>query len=256
MRYGYRWFRSTFHLYDPEDKLVADSQKFWTDPDKLEEGQYSHYRGTGIFKDDQKWWAVGKQSLDIFQEFVRAIDYKGPMETMVDWGCGGGANAVHFAPYYNKMFYGLDVYDHCLKECARQLDGIGEHNHTMIEIDASNPEKALSDITEPLDLFFCIYVMEVFPSKAYTERIMDIANKMLKPGGLCYLQYKYTMPRWDTQPKRWNYSNDPPNMTSYWTDEFWTMCERHGLKPKVMKLIPYQPLVTDSRYAYVLCVKE
>jgi ubiquinone/menaquinone biosynthesis C-methylase UbiE len=255
MRYTYRWFRNTFKLYDPEEKIIADSQKYWTDPEKLVEGQYTHNRGTGIFKDDNKWLAVGRQSLEIFQEFTRAIEYNKPMQSMVDWGCGGGANAVHFAPLVEK-FYGLDISNACLVECARQLEHEGLHNHNMVEIDASNPEKALTDISHPIDLFFCVYVMEVFPSKEYTERILAIANKMLKSGGLAFLQYKYTTPDWKTQPKRWNYSNDPPNMTSYWTDEFWQVCEKHGLMPKVMKLIPYQPLVTDSRYAYVLCVKK
>ena len=81
MRYTYRWFRTTFKIYDPEDKIIADSQKYWTDPEKLVEGQYTHNRGTGIFKDDNKWLAVGRQSLEIFQEFTRAIEYNKPFHT-------------------------------------------------------------------------------------------------------------------------------------------------------------------------------
>ena len=74
----------------------------------------------------------------------------------------------------------------------------------MVEINAANPEKALLDITQPIDLFFCINVMEVFPSKSYTERVIDVASKLLAPCVIALLQYKYTTPRWETQPKRWN----------------------------------------------------
>ncbi len=255
IRYAYRWFRHTFKLYDPEDKIIADSQKYWTDLNVVEKGHYTHNRGAGIFKDDEKWLAVGRQSLEIFQEFTRAIQYDKPIKSIIEWGCGGGANAVHFAPLAEK-FYGLDISKACLDECAKQLRHEGFHHYKMVEIDASYPEKALQAISHPVDLFFCLYVMEVLPSKDYTERILEIAHQMLTSGGLAYLQYKYTTPQWDTQPKRWNYSNDPPNMTSYWIDEFWQVCEKHGLMPKVMKLIPHQPLVGDNRYAYVLCVKQ
>ncbi len=177
------------------------------------------------------------------------------MTAALEWGCGGGANAVHFAPLV-KTFYGLDISQECTVECSTQLNREGFSTHRMVTIDAANPEKALEEITEKLDLFYCLYVIELLPSKAYTERILAIASKMLKPGGMAFLQYKYTTSDWQSGTKRWNYASNPINMVSYWTDEFWTACETHGLKPQVMKLLPVQPLVNDCRYAYVLCVKE
>lgn len=255
LRYGSRWARNMFGIYDSEDTMIADAQKFWNDPETTEDGQYSHFRGSGIFKDDTKWLAVGKQSVDIFQEFTRAIEYTGPMDRMVEWGCGGGANAMHFAPLVG-TFYGLDISKDCLVECAKQLNAEGFPNHKMVAIDAAEPEKALEEITEPMDVFACLYVIELFPSKEYTERILNIASQMLKPGGLAYLQFKYTTKDWQSETKRWNYANDPSNMISFWTDEFWMLCEKYGLMPQVIKLIPFQPLVTDNRYAYVICIKK
>ena len=101
--------------------------------------------------------------------------------------------------------------------------------------------------------------MEILPSKAYTERILQIASQMLKKGGIAFLQFKYTTPNWDTQPRRWGYAKNPANMTTYWIDEFWQTCQKQGLSPKAMKLMTPQDIHTISqgrRYAYVLCVKS
>lgn len=255
LRYGNRWIRNTFGVYDTEDKIIADAQRFWNDPEKIQEGQYSHFRGSGIFTDDEKWLSIGRENLTIFEEFTRAIQYEGPLDTALEWGCGGGANAVHFAPLY-RTFYALDINRECLVECAYQLANQGLPSHELIEIEAGSPEKALEKVPEPLDLFYCLYVIELLPTKAYVERVISIAAEMLRPGGLAFLQFKYTTSDWESQTKRWNYAGNPSNMVSFWPDEFWILCEKHGLKPQVLKLQPWQPLVTDQRYAYVLCVKE
>jgi cyclopropane fatty-acyl-phospholipid synthase-like methyltransferase len=256
LRYAYRWLRNTFKIYDPEDKIIAESQQYWNDPSRQELQQFTHNRGAGVFKDEEKWLSIGRRSLDIFQELAKAVPQSQPLTNILEWGCGGGANALSFAPLA-QTFYGLDISKDALKECASQLEREGIRNYRMVEINATDPEKALQDIQVPIDLFFCIHVMEVFPSKNYTERILAITSKLLRTGGMAFLQYKYTTPSWDTQPKRWSYSSDPPNMTTYWIDEFWQVCEKHGLVPQVMKLVPPRNQQdTGRRYAYVLCVKK
>jgi 2-polyprenyl-3-methyl-5-hydroxy-6-metoxy-1,4-benzoquinol methylase len=256
LRFAYRWLRNTFKIYDPEEKIIAEAQQYWNDPSRQELQQFTHNRGAGVFQDEEKWLSIGRQTLNIFQELVRAVQSGTSFTNIVEWGCGGGANALYFAPMA-QTFYGLDISKDALNECARQLDLAGFSNYRMVEINASEPEKALQDISHPVDLFFCIHVLEVLPSKNYTERILAITSQMLRPGGMAFLQYKYTTPRWDTQPKRWSYSSDPPNMTTYWIDEFWQVCQKHGLMPRVLKLVPPRdPQDTGRRYAYVLCVKE
>ena len=257
LRYSYRWFRNTFKLYDPEDKIIEEAQQYWNDASRQELQQFTHNRGAGVFKDEEKWLSIGRHSLDIFQQLAKAVPRNEPLENILEWGCGGGANALYFAPLAQQTFYGLDISGEALNECASQLAKEGIHNYQMVEINATNPEKALQNITRPMDLFFCIHVLEVFPSKGYTERILAISQQLLRPGGMAFLQFKYTTPSWDTQPKRWSYSSDPPNMTTYWIDEFWQVCEKHGLMPQVMKLVPPQnPKDSGRRYAYVLCMKK
>lgn len=256
LRYANRWLRNTFKLYDAEDKIIAEAHQYWNDPSKVILPQYTHSRGAGMFQDEEKWLSIGRQSLAIYQELERCLPPHKPLSTILEWGCGGGANAIHFAPLA-KTFYGLDISADVLKECARQLTSASIQQYHMVEIDAAHPEEALQHVQQPIDLLFCVNVMEVFPSKTYTERIINIASKMLATGGIALLQYKYTTPRWETQPKRWNYASDPPNMTTFWIDEFWQLCIKHQLTPKVMKLLP--PLNEQDikrRYVYLLCVKE
>ena len=42
------------------------------------------------------------------------------------------------------------------------------------------------------DLFLCLYVMELVPSKQYGLRLLDTAAELLAPGGLALVQTKYS----------------------------------------------------------------
>ena len=126
----------------------------------------------------------------------------------------------------------------------------------MILVEAANPEGALTQISEPLDLFFSIYVFELLPSEEYAQRIIRIANKMLRPGGLAFLQFKYSTEDIQSKTRKWNYGSNPANMVTFQIDKFWNLCEKEGLSPQVLKLVPFQPLVSDSRYGYILCKKS
>jgi cyclopropane fatty-acyl-phospholipid synthase-like methyltransferase len=258
MRYSYRKLRHNFKIYETEEKIIADAQKFWNNHSDQRLDQFTHSRGAGYFNDDNRWLFIGKQSLEIYQALVKTTGYTKPIESMVEWGCGGGANAVYFADLVNK-FYGVDISNSALEACKIQLNQKGFTNYDTIEIDAATPEKALESIPHPVDLFICLYVMEILPSKAYAERILQIASEMLNKGGIAFLQFKYTTSKWDTQPKYWNYASDPANMTTFWIDEFWQICQKHNLAPKAMQLITPQDINSLSpgrRYGYVLCVKQ
>lgn len=112
---------------------------------------------------------------------------------MVDWGCGGGANAIHFSELVNK-FYGIDISKSALDECKNQLNQKGFTNYHLVEINAAAPEKVLEEVIQPVDLFLCLYVMEILPSKAYTERILQIASRMLKKGELLFCNLNTLQP--------------------------------------------------------------
>ena len=252
LRRGYYWLRNALGWYDDESTIIKDNQNWWNDEEKLQGGQYIHKRGVGIFKDDAKWMDLGQESFDIYKKFLHGMDYdESSLKSMVDWGCGGGANAVHWAPTVER-FYALDISQVCVDECILQMEREGIHNGVPVLVDAGAPEEARKTITDPLDLFFCVYVVEVLPTKEYVERLLKLAHDMLRPGGLAFIQLKYADERWATQGRRWSYANNPCHMTTFRIEEFWVMADGVGLKPQLCTLLPKQPKVNDERYAYFM----
>ena len=90
--------RQATGLTEPEEKLIGDAQTFWNNPSSRTYAQDSHWRGGGRFADESKWLAMGREHLDFFRSCARLVKVRQPMARIVEWGCGGGMNAIHFAP--------------------------------------------------------------------------------------------------------------------------------------------------------------
>ncbi len=249
--------RQVLRLNQSERKLAGDAQAFWSRPIDDGNGFWWHARGSGPFagSDDEKWQMIGRRHVKLFADFARAAGIERPVAKIVDWGCGGGANAIAFAAECRDM-WGVDVSDEALQECGRQLAADGQKCvFHPVQIDVPNPESALSAIPHDVDFFHCIYVFEVFPSQEYGARILRIAHQLLRPGGVCLIQIKYETNSWRTRSRRWGYTRGVAHMTSYRTEEFWETAEACGFEPKTITLVPKPPEVPDVRYAYFMMQK-
>jgi len=248
--------RNFFKLYDSESKLAADAQKYWNKDynEKPNLAQDAHWRDKGIFKDHERWNRLGKENLDLVQNNTSILRGKEKLNQIVEWGCGGGANAVHFAHYSDK-FIGIDVSSESLNECKKKLAKTGYANFQPILIDASTPHTALENQCFEASLFICTYVYELFPSPAYGLNILKLAYEMLKPEGLAFIQIRYNDGHKNLKPKRWGYKLNATYMTSYTIEEFWKHSEKVGFEPVNLILKPNQPLVNDQCYAYYFLKK-
>ena len=168
-------------------------------------------------------------------------------------GCGGGANAVHFAPRAEE-FVGVDVSSETLAECERQVTAACATACHAVEIEVGEPEKALGEIGAKCDVFLCLYVFELIPTPAYGERLLRIARELLAPGGLALIQIKYTTVRWRTRPRGRSYRSGLAEMTTYPIDSFWQLATKCGLTPHSVRLVPKNEL--DERYAYFFMTNE
>jgi 2-polyprenyl-3-methyl-5-hydroxy-6-metoxy-1,4-benzoquinol methylase len=258
LRYLYRLYRhylnntiNFFKLYESENKLAADAQKYW-DKDYSEKpklAQDAHWKNNGIFENHERWLKLGKEHIDLVKNYTSILKPHQKIGQIVEWGCGGGANAVHFAPYAKK-FIGIDVAIESLDECKKQLSNIGLSNFQPLLINASTPELVLDGQIAETDLFICTYVYELFPSPAYGINVLELAYKMLKPGGMAFIQIRYNDGRKDLRPKRWGYKFNATFMTTYTLEEFWNYSSKIGFEHVNLFLKPKQPLVDDRCYAY------
>lgn len=86
-------------------RLATDAQAYWQSPHSAGWPARSHWQ-SGL--DDGLWSRMGAEHLAMFHRGALASGFDRPWKRVVDWGCGGGANAVHFAPYADELV-GVDV---------------------------------------------------------------------------------------------------------------------------------------------------
>ena len=146
----------------------------------------SHWRGRGRWADDSAWKNVGAKHVELYRQLCALSGRQTPVRSMMEWGPGGGANAVTFARQMTRI-YGVDISPANLQECGRQLDAMGYSAFRPIEIDASAPEVSVTSIESPVDFVLCTAVFQHFPSKAYGERVMRVFHQ-----------------RWPTTESRWS----------------------------------------------------
>lgn len=236
---------STIGLQQPEARISADSQAYWTTANDGRWQSNSHWKNAPVFGDGALWRRIGEKHLAMLAE-AAGSDGVG-WGRVVEWGCGGGANAVHLAPHCTE-FIGVDVAAASLEECARQVETECDTPFRSVLIDVAEPEQALAAIDQPCDLFVAFYVFELIPSPEYGERILRIASQLLAPGGLALIQVKYDDGTWRTRSRRRSYRSGLADMTTYSVPAFWELAASCGLEPQTIKLVPRDAL--DERYAY------
>jgi hypothetical protein len=249
-------FRIKMHLFDSENKLSSDNQDFWNgDYSNSGIAQGAHWKNNGVFEDNQVWFKIGKEHLDLILNYSSVLNIQFPVKQIIEWGCGGGANAVHFAPLTEK-FTGIEITSESLIECNKQVLEAGFNNFHPILIDASTPESVLNEKINEADLFICTYVYELLPSPAYGLTVLNLANKLLKDNGIAFIQIRYNDGKKGIKPKRWGYKFHASSMTSYTLEEFWEYSKEFGFEPLCLYLQPTQPLVHEQCYAYFFLRKK
>jgi cyclopropane fatty-acyl-phospholipid synthase-like methyltransferase len=250
VRYLFRWVEFHLRPRETEDKLRKDAQQYWNAPGTELLNQYYHWRGAGIFADDDRWLALGRKNLELYQQFCRMMGVTTSPRRIVEWGCGGGANAVHFAPLA-ETYVGIDIARPSLEECARQLDAAGLRNFKPVLVDVRAPETVLTQITQKCDLFLSTYVFEVFPTPEYGLQVLRIARKLLNEGGMAIIQIRFIRDSWSSRPKRFAYKRHFGSNT-YRVETFWDEAEKCGFSPQAVRLVPHEKLNDNTNYAYFL----
>lgn len=232
-------------LSQGESAIIDQSQDYWT-REALSLPNMFHWRGEeGI--GDAAFERMGARNTARFQRFATALGFSTDGLTILEWGCGGGANLHALAPHASAL-YGVDVSPESLDHAERELAGAGPV-FTPVLITVSDPEAALDAVDDPVDLFLCVNVMELIPSPEYGERILRIARQMLRPGGMALIQIRYSTGRVHTRSMRAFYRLNPAGVTTYGIDQFWALCAAHGLTPHLLVLEPSEEVIGD-RYAY------
>lgn len=241
----------TVGLRHSEERISADAQAYWRTAGDAEWQSDSHWRTGAAFADGDLWSEIGRRHLEMFERGTRTVGSSRPWGRVLEWGCGGGANAVHFAPRAEE-FIGVDISAETLSQCGREVAAVSDTPWRPVLVDVREPEQALRQV-DSCDVWLSFYVFELIPSPEYGERLLRIAHQMLTPGGLAFIQIKYSDGRWSTRPRRRSYRSGLATMTTYRIEEFWALAETCGFIPETVELVPRDEL--DERYAYFLLTR-
>jgi hypothetical protein len=225
-------------------RRVDDARGYWTGESGERWLSDSHWRG-GL--DDETWHEVGQEHLAMFEMFAKGLDRQGGLGVVIEWGCGGGANGVAFAPRAEK-FIAADVSADSVAECIRQVAVACDTPTEPVLIDIEHPEQAAAGFAGTCDTFLCLYVLELTAGPEEALRILRIAERLLVSGGMALIQVKYHNMDGRTRGYTRNYRRNLASMTTFAIDEFWLRAQDCGLTPRLLTLVPRNRL--DSRYAY------
>lgn len=239
------------HLSESDRTIFRDADRYWNGAAGAMLPDYAHWEGAGTWADQQRWLALGETHLALAERLSGAAPAPLTLDRVVEWGSGGGANAVVFARRANR-YYGVEIADANLQECARVLENADFSGFVPVKITTDSPESALAAIGEPCDFFLCTYVFELLPGKTYGERILGIARQALRPGGAALIQIRYDDGSRKTEPKRFDYMRNAIFFTSYGIHEFWLIAETAGFTPVAISLVPTRGRLphTGAPYAY------
>ena len=234
----------------PLDVVAADAKEYWSGSETaVHQRDMSHWLGEGRWADQAGWRRIGEEHFELHRILLKLAGRTEPIRTMMEWGQGGGANAIRFANDVS-TYIGVDISAPNLKECARQLESRGHRNFRGILIDPAKPESVLAECDQRLDFFMSTAVFQHFPNKEYGIRVTKIAHQLLADDGIAMIQTRYDNGNAYYKSKTQDYKTNVITFTSYMIDEYWNVVRDLGFRPLALILRP------ETNYAYYLLARS
>lgn len=238
------WTNASNVFPETQSKIAREAGEFWRESAEVEAARdLSHWAGHGRWANATEWYRIGERHYLMFNELRQLAAFRRPVNTMVEWGPGGGANAIRFSSSVEK-YYGVDISEPNLLECRRQLEQRQYHGFHPVLIPAERPENCLSAVSGGIDFFLSTAVYQHFPSKEYGFQVTKLAHQLLGPEALALIQIRYDNGRELFKSKHRDYRANAVTFTAYGISEFWTLAADVGFHPLATVLD------TDTNYAF------
>lgn len=167
-------------------------------------------------------------------------------QRILEWGVGGGSNAVRFAPLCDE-FIAVDVVQDSLNETVKQVRAVCATPVTPVLVSVEDQSSGIRQFYERIDLFVCFYVLELVPDEAHAHEIVRIAQNLLIRGGTAIFQVKYKRSSPRFRPWK-SVSSVIANQYTVDIAEFWEFLTSLHLDVHYVQLVPRNQL--DRHYAY------
>jgi len=184
----------------------------------------SHWCGERRWN-ERRWIEYGNFHFNLLSEYIRTWagpDYLQSLRsgTALEWGCGGGAN-VRVLCHHFAHVYGVDISRPTLAECERQITRFGFQNFKTVLLRSEDPEALLKRREEEsIDCVLSVAVFQHFPSKAYSQRVLHVIERLMKKGACALIQVRYFDGSEKLRQKYDDYAKNVIHMTSFTFEEF------------------------------------
>jgi cyclopropane fatty-acyl-phospholipid synthase-like methyltransferase len=148
---------------------IEESREFWHSADP----SLAHVLGP---MDREAFDSTGQTTRARVVDLLNRSGGKLPVGTIVEWGCGGGANAVALAQDCER-YIAIDAV-----ESRREAIGATCPDAEFIAIDIAEPEQAEA-ATASADLFVSSWCFNHFDTVDYGRRVLRVASNMMAHGG-------------------------------------------------------------------------
>ncbi len=195
----------------------------------------SHWCGAGRWQ-RERWMEHGEFNRRLLEDrFRRFATFPFPQSPgdgrALEWGCGGGALTRVLCERFARV-YGVEISDATLDECSRQMQRLGHRNLEGVLIPAEDPEAVRNAVPAgSLDFILSVAVLQHFPSRAYTARVLRVMAELLRNGAFAFLQMRYSdgADRYRAREGEGSYAAHVITMTSFPFEEFRELLEDAGL---------------------------
>lgn len=218
--------------HDARSSIVAretlEARSVWDDlENEKRRAELSHWRGVGKWEDDEKWLGIGTRTLKKMKKGLRLLSQNDSLshgQAVLEWGPGGGANAIAFRDIATK-YYGVDISKKNLAEADRVLRAEGLDYFVPVFV-SDTVDIVRTTLAEPVDLFLSTAVFQHFPSKDYGLEALSVLADITRTGAFGLIQIRY-----DDGSKKYSgnqnidqYKGNFITPTTYRIDEFWSAC--------------------------------
>lgn len=244
-----RWRAGGAGAPDISPEQDREAASYWADSTRSDWKLNSHWRDAKAKGWAQTWQEIGVPHLQMYQRFQRALQLR-PPERIMEWGVGGGANAIHFAPLARE-FLAVDISRESLVESVRQIGDVCPVPVATTLVSLDNQGGPVAHLARTVDLFLCFYVLELVPSEGHAREIVRIAFEMLRQGGGAIIQTKYA--RSAPRGRDVSYTSNLANNYVVGIVQFWELLHDAGFSVHHVELTPRTAL--DRNYAYFFATR-
>ncbi len=234
--------------------LGQAANRYWNNFENPQRATDSHWRGHGPFADDALWLKLGRTHHELLQQQLSSQSRPFAPCRVVEWGCGGGMNAVHFGRGAQR-YYGVDLSPQSLAECARQMAAEGLPGFVPVLVDANEPRSALAVINEPCDLFICTYVFELLPGVEHALQILQLAFDLMAPQGQALVHIRCPTASLGGRSRPWDYEGNMTHNVTFSIPVFRAACEAQGFVVLGVQPVAAVPELNEKNYAFFVLEK-